>query len=86
MIILYIKTYTKRRRIHVIACLTLTHEIEARKRLHDRVMVESNLRRSRGHRGSCRMLQSSLLSSHAARATIRPARFVRMRTIVVAIT
>ena len=31
-------------------------------------------------------VQSSLLSSHAARATIRPARFVRMRTIVVAIT
>ena len=31
-------------------------------------------------------VQSSLLSSHAASATIRPARFVRMRTIVVAIT
>ena len=30
----------------------LTHEIEARKRLHDHVMVESNLRRSPGHRGS----------------------------------
>ena len=31
-------------------------------------------------------VQSSLLNSHAARATIRPARFVRMRTIVVAQT
>ena len=34
----------------------------------------------------CSAKLSSLLSSHAARATIKPARYVRMRTIVVAIT
>ena len=81
----------------------LTHEIEARKRLHDHVMEESDRRhRSRSNRkhstyctilcmyvyikytyiaiiSSARAVQSSLLS-HSAPATIRPARFVRMRT------
>ena len=69
----------------------LTHEIEARKRLHDHVMEDSDRRRSRVEKPNQpsfmhtkHAVQSSLLS-HAARATIRPARFVRMRTFAIAI-
>ena len=69
----------------------LTHEIEARKRLHDHAMEESDRRRSRVQVQSHERtyvciyaLQSSLLS-HAARATIRPARYVRMRTLAIAL-
>ena len=60
----------------------LTREIEACKRLHDHVMEESDRRRSRP--GTNQPGTGSLLS-HAARATIRPARFVRMRTSAIAI-
>ena len=55
----------------------LTHEIEARKRLHDHVMEDSDQRRSRVEKPN----QQYALD----RAKIRPARFVRMRTFAIAV-
>ena len=63
----------------------LTREIEACKRLHDHVMEESD-RRPGTNQPPFTQLRSSAKLSHAARATIRPARFVRMRTFAIAIT